>query len=326
MQENIKKQMLRERKILVKAYREVQARRHPHFRTVKDLAKYHRVSRKFIWGLARRYDEFSGDEDALRPRKRGPKRPWNRPSKEMERLVVNIHRRLGKTPVQIHFMLVDRNIRISVSGIRNILGRYPLPDPIREVTERYEKKLPGELGHIDIKKLPNIQGENPQKKFYEAALMDDCTRITYRERLPNKKAKTLAQFLCCALAWFQAEHQIKFKKILSDNGKEFTTHSRSTRWFHCFELALRRHGISHAYTRPYRPQTNGKVERFWRIWNEEFVSVHRFRSWSDYDEHARLYLRRYNYERRHGGIFYQKPVDKLNNIRNNSIVNFEKVA
>lgn len=326
MKESIKKQMLRERKILVKTYREVQAKRHPHFRTVKDLAEYHGVSRKFIWGLARRYDNAKGDEEALLPRKRGPKRPWNRPPKERERLVVNIHRRLGKAPAQIHFMLADRNIHMSISGIRNILGRYPLPEPIQEVVERYEKKAPGELGHIDMKKLPNIKGENPKKKFYEAALLDDCTRITYRERLPNKKAKTLAQFLYCALDRFQTEHQIKFKKILSDNGKEFTTHSKSARWFHRFERALRQRGIGHAYTRPYRPQTNGKVERFWRILNEEFVSVYRFSSWSDYDKHARLYLRRYNYERRHGGIFYQKPVEKLNNIRNNIVINIGKAA
>ena len=59
---------------------------------------------------------------ALLPRKRGPKRPWNRPAKEKERLVVAIHRRLGKTPIHIQLMLQERGIFISVSGIRNILG------------------------------------------------------------------------------------------------------------------------------------------------------------------------------------------------------------
>jgi hypothetical protein len=65
---------------------------------------------------------------------------------------------------------------------------------VKEASVRYEKKTPGELGHIDLKKLPNIKGQNAGCKFYEAALLDDCTRITYRERLPNKKAKTVAEF------------------------------------------------------------------------------------------------------------------------------------
>ena len=145
MQESIKKQMLRERIILVKTYQGIRRGSSRHFETVQSLAEHHGVSRKWVWQLNCRWKDSNGQKESLPPRKRGPKRPWNRPIKDLERLVVSIHRRLGKTPAQIHFMLNDRDIHISVSGIRNILGRYPLPEPVREVAERYEKKTWGSL-------------------------------------------------------------------------------------------------------------------------------------------------------------------------------------
>jgi hypothetical protein len=92
---------------------------------------------------------------------------------------------------------------MSVFWMRNILKRYPLPE---SEWEAMDKEAPGELVHIDLKKMPNIKGENLKKKFYEAALLDDCTRVTYRDRLPNKKAKTLACFLDHACAWFKRKH------------------------------------------------------------------------------------------------------------------------
>ena len=69
--------------------------------------------------------------------------------------MVAIHRRLGKTPIHIQLMLQERGIFISISEIRNILGRYSLLEPEREVAERYEKETSGELGYIDMKKMPN---------------------------------------------------------------------------------------------------------------------------------------------------------------------------
>jgi transposase InsO family protein len=324
MEKRITNQALKERRNLVKHYREVKAGKVTPFSRVQDLAAYHEVSRKWIWELNGRYEAAGGDERALLPRKRGPKRPWNRPVKEIERLVVAIHRRLGKAPVHIQLMLRERGMVLSVSGIRNILGRYPLPEPERETAERYEKQTPGELGHIDVKKMPNIKGQNPKRKFYEAALLDDCTRLAYRERVSNKKAKTLSRFVRRALRWFQTQHGLTFQKILSDNGKEFTARTKKGRQNHAFETTLRQEGVTHAYTRPYRPQTNGKVERFWRIWMDEFFTRQRFRDWADYDREAQTYWQRYNQERRHGGINYETPAEKLARIMHER--NIQKAA
>jgi len=155
-----------------------------------------------------------------------------------------------------------------------------------------------------MKKTLNIKGENAKKKVYEAVLRDDYTRKTYRERLPNKRAKILAKFLCRALSGFKSEHHIEFEKIFRNNGREFTTHSIKAKGHHKFEAVLKQMNIAHAYTRPYRPQTNDKVERFRRIWRDEFFSVHRFSGWNDYEREAKQYLYRHNYERRLGEIKY----------------------
>ena len=312
MNQSTKEAILKERIILVESYEKIKKGEHPVFPTIEMLAEHHGRTRKWIWSLHRRYIASNQDVNSLLPRKRGPKRPHNRPPKEKERLVIKIHRKLKLPPIQIHFLLLDRGIKMSVSGIRNIIGRYPEKEPIKEVSERYEKKQPGELGHIDVKKIPNIKGQDPKNKQYKAALIDDCTRIAYTERLPDKKARTLSRFLWRATDRFLKEYGITFKAILSDNGKEFTTHHKKGRKKHPFERTLLKLTIIHKYTRPYRPQTNGKVERFWRIWIDECWKIKQFSSWADYDSHHKRFTYRYNHVRRHGGIKYLTPVQKLN--------------
>ena len=311
MNQSTKEAILKERIILVEAYEKIREKKHPIFSTIEMLAKHHGRSRKWIWSLHGRYVASNQDANSLLPRKRGPKHPHNRPPKEKERLVIKIHRKLRLPPIQIHFLLLDRGIKMSVSGIRNIIGRYPEKEPIKEVSERYEKEYPGELGHIDVKKIPNIKDQDPKKKQYKAALIDDCTRIAYTERLSNKKARTLSRFLLRTTDWFLKEHGITFKAILSDNGKEFTTHHKKGRKRHPFERTLLKLGITHKYTRPYRPQTNSKVERFWRIWIDECWKIKQFLSWADYDLQGKWFIYRYNHIRRHGGINYMTPVQKL---------------
>ena len=121
-----------------------------------------------------------------------------------------------------------------------------------------------ELVHIDIHKRRNIKWQNPKKKKYIAWVIDDATRLEYSEELPNKKAKTLALFIKRASAWFK-QKGITIKKLMSDNWLEFTTHHKLSRPKHSFEIALIELNIKHSYTKIRRPQTNWKIERFWRI-------------------------------------------------------------
>ena len=101
---------------------------------------------------------------------------------------------------------------------------------------------------------------------------------------------------------------------MTDNGSEFTcytSHNRSKET-HSFEIMLQALEINHKYTRPYRPQTNGKIERFWRILNDECIRLQEQASSPD-DLFAELdgYLYRYNYRRRHSALQHQTPLDKL---------------
>lgn len=123
-------------------------------------------------------------------RRRGPKGlPYGKPPKYYERMIVKMRRRLGWSAPLIAAYLKTHNILNTSTGrplsqrsCYDVLKRYPWPrKPDKKDVVRYEKKNPGELGHMDMKKLPNIKGENPRDKRYEMVLVDDATGLAYRE-------------------------------------------------------------------------------------------------------------------------------------------------
>jgi hypothetical protein len=216
-----KKALIQERMTIVLEYERIKNKTSRHFKKVKDLEDYSGHQRKVIWQWYRKFVQSDRDPESLLPLKRGPKKkPFGKPSKELERIVFKIFRKLNLNPQEIHFLLKKHklvnqaNDKIpSRSGIVNILKRYPTFKIKTEKIIRYEKERAGELGHLDVKKIKNIKGQDPKKKKYLAALLDDATRITYCEKLPNKKAKTLALFLRRTVEWFQKRHGISFKKF-----------------------------------------------------------------------------------------------------------------
>ena len=312
------KSFIQERLTLVLEYEKIKNKQSKHFKRVKDLEEYSGHQRKVIWQWYQKYIRSGKDPKSLLPQKRSPKSPYGKPPKELERIVVKIFRRLHLDPQNINFLLGEHQIvnpqtktTPSRSGIVNILKRYPTFKTKSEEITRYEKERAGELGHIDVKKVKNIKGQDRKKKKYLAGLEDDATRICYTEKLSDKKAKTLSLFLRRATKWFRKRHGIIFKQILSDNGKEFTTHWEEGRKHHSFEKELRRLGIIHKYTRPYHPQTNGKIEAFWKIIKREFLTKYFFKDWREFNLKLHQYMYYYNNERRHGGIDYLTPVQKL---------------
>ena len=178
---------------------------------------------------------------------------------------------------------------------------------------KYEKEMAGELVHIDLHKRKNIKWENPKNKKYMAWIIDDATRLKYWEELPNKKAKTLAGFIKRAYKWFKMKW-ITIKKLMSDNWLEFTTHHKISRPKHSFEIALVKLNIKHIYTRVRRPQTNWKIERFWRIFEEQFFRKYEFTSNKDFNIKFKDWLVFYNTKRKHWWIQYLTPMQKLENL------------
>ena len=184
---------------------------------------------------------------------------------------------------------------------------------------RYEKKMAWELVHIDLHKRKNIKWEDPRKKKYVAWVIDDATRLNYCEILPDKKAKTLAAFIKRAYKWFKNKW-ITIKKLMSDNGLEFTTHHKLSRSKHSFEMMLVSLKIKHSYTKVRRPQSNWKIERFWRIFEEQFFWLYDFSSSKDCNIKFKDWLVFYNNKRKHWGIKLLTPMQKYEKLLEKQLV------
>jgi transposase InsO family protein len=223
--------------------------------------------------------------------------------------------------------VLDRPLS-TVSGILTRIGLGRLGRLGLEPAQRYQRERPGELIHIDIKKLGRIQGGaghrmtgrkhyNPRPLDragvprcsvgwnYVHIAIDDCTRLAYAEVLPDEKATSAIAFLRRAVAFYR-RHGITVERLLTDNGSAY----RST----VHAIACRTLGIRHLRTRPRRPQTNGKAERFIRTMLAGWAYGALYGS--DRERTAALdgWLWTYNHRRRHSAIGRQPPITRLNNL------------
>jgi transposase InsO family protein len=214
----------------------------------------------------------------------------------------------------------------TVSGILTRIGMGKLGRLGLEPAERYERARPGELVHIDVKKLGRIEGgagkrvtgvtrnASPRRRDrdgvercvigweYVHIAIDDCTRLAYAEVLPNEKATTAIAFLRRAIAFFQ-RHGIQVERVMTDNGSAY----RST----MHAIACRALGIRHLRTRPYRPQTNGKAERFIRTLLGGWAYGAIYRTSRERTTALDGWLWHYNHQRRHSALGHKPPIARL---------------
>lgn len=261
--------------------------------------------------------------DNLDDRRSTPKSFYRKTPKYLERIVIKMRDNLGLSSIKIHHELKNRGIInpttgcfLSESAICAIFKRYKrghkfdkLKRPKVKVI-RYEKQRPGELGHIDIKKVRKIKGDNNQKR-YEILLIDDCTRLSYAEIIPDKTARVASDFLKNAIQYFKDHYNIEFERLMSDNGNEFTTRYKRNVSLHLFEATCKSLGIKHIYTKPYHPQTNGKVERIWRTLDIEFYKKKWLFSPEHREKELAKWIDKYNRHRPHLGIKGLTPYQKL---------------
>jgi transposase InsO family protein len=199
------------------------------------------------------------------------------------------------------------------------LGRLSQLEP-PEPPNRYQRQRPGELVHIDVKKLGRIgrpghrvNGDRRMRSRgigweYVHVCVDDATRLAYIEVLENEKAVTAVGFLRRAVAHF-GDYGIRVERVMTDNGSAYVSIVHA--------LACRSLGLRHLRTRPYRPRTNGKAERFIRtmlggwaygaIYQTSTQRRHALPAWLDY----------YNHRRPHGSLSRQTPAERLTSLRNN---------
>ncbi len=191
-----------------------------------------------------------------------------------------------------------------------MLRRYQLnhrTPALREEKRRIIKDKIGELGHVDVHQLPRDIFLAPPPAAYVVSLIDSCSRLAWAEVLPSKKALPVMFRTLKMINTLHQAYGIVFTEILSDNGSEFA--SRNNREEHPFEAMLLELGIKHRYTRPYRPQTNGKVERFWRTLDDDLIEGATFDNLEHFANELFEYLIYYNNHRPHQALGGQPPKD-----------------
>ena len=284
------------------------------FKFIKNLCQAHHISKKELLRYYRKWTEGSKTPESLMPKKRGARPGSRRTAKEVERNIIKAYRRFGSNRYELVLLFkpyyLDKTP--SPATMDRIKARYPLNEAQKKVIKRYEKEAPGELAHVDVSKLPkDIRCHFKNNNLYIAAICDDCTRITYAEILKDKKASTLTYFMFRSLSWFKQIYNFEFEATMSDNGAEF---KGSIDKEHPFELLCNNLGIRHICTQPYRPHTNGKIEAFWKIIKKEFFYPNTFDSDKDLIMNLGNFLFEYNHLRRHGGLNYISPFEKLEKV------------
>ena len=294
-------------------YEKVKIGQSTNFKTVDQLCKAHYVHRKDIRKYYERWMKSGKDRSSLLPQKRGPKVGKHKIlSKEEERTIMKIHRRLGANEFEI-FQLLKNNFKThpSVSTIYRTFKRYPLNKARKEKIKRYVKRYPGELLHADTYYLAKSLMQD-RKRYYLFGIIDDCTRLAYVEVIRAINAANVTKAFFHSVQYFLA-HGFKPESVMTDNGVEFTAYtSQKAKKTHFFETMINIVGIDHIYTRAYHPQSNGKIERFWRILlNECIVHLNFGQTVDTFTDELNNFIYHYNYERRHGALDYKTPLDRL---------------
>jgi transposase InsO family protein len=206
---------------------------------------------------------------------------------------------------EIHAALRERRDTIpSPSTIYRVLRRYQLNRrmvAMREEKRRIIKDKLGELGHVDLHQLPrDMFLAPPPATAYVVSLIDSCSRLAWAEVVSAKKALLVMFKTLKMISTLNVTYGLVFQEIMSDNGAEFA--SRSNPQEHPFEAMLLELGITHRYTRPYRPQTNGKIERFWRTLDEDVIEGTTFDNLDRFANELFEYLVYYNNHRPHQAL------------------------
>jgi transposase InsO family protein len=229
-------------------------------------------------------------------------------------------RKLRMTAAQIAEVLGLALSTVSAWLKRIGLGKRSRLEP-PEPPNRYERRHPGELIHVDVKKLgrfkvagKRVVGDRHSSRGYGwdfvHVMVDDRSRLAYAEVLGDQRGETAVGFLERGIAWF-ARLGVQVKRVMTDNGSPYvsTTHA----------VACRELGLRHLRTRPYRPRTNGKAERFIQTLQNEWAYGRLYGNSHERTAALPSFLSHYNFRRRHGSLGHQPPATRLNNpVRNYS--------
>ena len=249
----------------------------------------------------------------------------HRPTPDAMVKQVEVLRRQRHTGKQI-----AAELRLSPATVSRILKRLGLNrigalEPFEPV-RRYERAHPGEMIHIDIKKLGRIdgighritgdrrgqsnrraRGEGLGWEFVHVAI-DDNSRIAFAKVMPNEKKRSATAFLKATLAYYESLG-VKVERVMTDNGSCYKSFA--------FRNACKRLGLKHIRTKPYTPKTNGKAERFIQTCLREWAYAQAYHHSRQRTKHLPYWLHRYNWHRPHAGIGAKPPISRLGLTGNN---------
>jgi len=202
-------------------------------------------------------------------------------------------------------------------GLNRITALEPA-DPIR----RYERQHPGELIHIDIKKLGRFKRSGHRVTGrrtgiatsrgsgweYVHVAIDDASRVAFSQILPDERKESAVAFLKAAVAYYQSLG-VTVARVMSDNGSCYVAHT--------YRAALRELGLRHLRIRPYRPRTNGKAERFIQTLLDEWAWARLYGSSAERTAALAPFLERYNFRRPHGSLAKRAPASRVTNLVGN---------
>lgn len=249
-----------------------------------------------------------------------PARVARRLPEPVVRLILWLRRRLRLTAARIAALLGLARSTVARWLARHGLGRLSRLDP-PPPARRYQRERPGELIHLDIKKLGRFgrpghrvtgtragcRNRGAGWDFVHVAV-DDATRLAYVEVLPDERKASTTAFLLRALRWFRS-HGIVVERVMTDNGSAY----RSRR----FRKALRWLAIRHIFTRPYTPRTNGKAERFIQTLLREWAYGLAHPSSDARNTDLLRWLDWFNRSRPHSALNGLTPIQRLNNLMRN---------
>jgi transposase InsO family protein len=276
---------------------------------------------------------------------------WLRRYRDGDQLLSDRSSRPRRSPARLAPDRVDaierlRRVRMTASEIAEVLGlplstvslwlkriglgkRSRLEPP--EPPNRYERRHPGELVHVDLKQLGRISPRGaghravghrksqyrPQRDGrkhsltgfeYLHVIIDDHSRLAYAEILKTLTATDAAAFIRRAIAWYAARG-VHIRAVMTDNGSAYISH--------LYARTLRELGLRHLRIQPNRPRTNGKAERLIQTLLNEWAYARIYGSSNERTAALPLYLDRYNYRRPHGSLGHQPPATRLNNLVRN---------
>lgn len=308
----IERNYIQKWRFLIKEYERVKAKKHPQFRFLQDFYAYHGTNRQTFAKYYNRYRQLNTSE-ALLPRKRGPKWKSRRTLPYIEQKVLE-QRRKGINRYEIYAILkpVLKEHTPSPSTIYAISRRHGLnrlTPAMKKSKRKIIKRRAGELGHLDCHYLSRDLIVGSRQRYYMVSLIDACTRIAWAEVVEDLKSLSVMFAALKCINLLNAEYGIRFEALLTDNGPEVASPGKVAE--HPFERMLFELGIKHRYTRPYRPQTNGKIERFWRTLNDDLIAETTFDSVDHFKDELMQYLLYYNTERPHQALNGDTPLKTL---------------